>query len=188
MNVALTITLWGWIAAENVLQARQRRRSGRTERTEWFSFVVFVVLIISGLALAPPIRLWVPSLSYSTHDLSVRAAVLVTAWAGIALRVWAIITLGRFFRGTVHIQQGHEVVSSGPYRWMRHPSYSGMLLAGLALALPLDNAAAWLVFTACALTAVAYRVRVEERMLLNVLGEEYRSYAARTHRLIPGVW
>ncbi|MFF2810094.1 methyltransferase family protein [Streptomyces sp. NPDC058000] len=188
VNTALAVTVWVWAAAEILLQVRQRTRSERTERTEWLSLLIFPVLIGGGIALAAPIRHAVPALSYSTQLPAVRMAVLVVAWAGIALRLWAIVTLGRFFRGTVHIQHGHRVVTSGPYRYVRHPAYTGILLAGTDLALLLDNAASWLAFTVCCLIAVGYRIHVEERMLLDALGEEYRAYAARTRRLVPGVW
>ncbi|AIA08347.1 methyltransferase family protein [Streptomyces noursei] len=188
VHTALVVTLWAWAAAEVLLQVRQRWRSERTERIERLSLLVFPVLIGGGIALAAPLRAAVPALSYSTQSPAVRLAVLVAAWAGIGIRLWAIVALGRFFRGTVHIQHGHRVVATGPYRYVRHPAYSGMLLAAAALGLLLDNAASWLVCTVCCLLAVGYRIRVEERMLLDALGEEYRSYAARTRRLVPGVW
>ncbi|WP_269857283.1 methyltransferase family protein [Streptomyces sp. RPT161] len=188
VNVALTLTIWVWVAAEGVLQIRQRLRSDATERTEWLSLLLIPVLISCGIMLAGPIRHAVPALSYSPHALGVRMVILVVAWIGIVVRLWAIIALGRFFRGTVHIQHDHRVVTTGPYRFVRHPAYSGMLLAALDLALLMDNAASWLVFTVCCLVALGYRIRVEERMLLDALGEEYRSYAARTRRLIPGAW
>ncbi|WP_438483780.1 methyltransferase family protein [Streptomyces sp. S186] len=188
VNTALIVTAWVWAAAEILLQTGQRIRSERTERTEWLSFLVFPVLIGGGAMLAAPVRDAVPALSYSTELSAVRMAVLVVAWAGIGIRLWGMITLGRFFRGTVHIQHGHRVVTKGPYRYVRHPAYTGGLLAATDLALLLDNAASWLVMTVCCLVAVGYRIHVEERMLLDALGEEYRSYAARTPRLIPGVW
>ena len=188
VNVALTITVWVWVAAEVALQIRQRHRSEATERTEWLSLLLFPVLIIGGVRLAGPVRHTVPALSYTPHALGVRIVILLVAWIGIAIRLWAIIALGRFFRGTVHIQHGHRVVTAGPYRFIRHPAYSGMLLAALDLALLMGNAASWLVFTACCLIALGYRIRVEERVLLEALGDEYRSYAARTRRLIPGAW
>ncbi|MFF4738468.1 methyltransferase family protein [Streptomyces sp. NPDC001262] len=186
--MALIATAWAWAAAEFLLQARQRWRSERTERTEWRSFLVIVVLFAGGVALARLARHAVPAVSYSVHGPVLQGAVLAVAWAGIALRLWSIVALGRFFRGTVHIQHGHKVVTSGPYRWVRHPSYSGLLLAALAFAVLFGNGLSWLLFAACILAAVLYRIRVEERMLLDALGEEYRVYAARTRRLVPGVW
>ncbi|MFE6690174.1 methyltransferase family protein [Streptomyces sp. NPDC057743] len=188
MNTALIITVWLWAVAEVLLQVRQRVRSERTERTEWISLLMFAVLIGGGIGLAAPIRHALPNLSYSTRAAGVQVVLLLVVWCALGFRLWAIVTLGRFFRGTVHIQHGHRVVTAGPYRWVRHPAYTGILIAGVDLAVLTDNAASALVITACCLLALAYRIRVEERMLLDALGEEYGEYAARTRRLVPGVW
>lgn len=187
VGVASVITLRGWLIAEGLLQARQFLRSGRTERTEWRSFLVLGGLTLAGLWLAGRVNRAAPALSYHLGA-PAGAVLLVAAWAGIALRLWAIIALGRFFRGTVHIQQDHQVVRSGPYRWVRHPSYSGMLLGAAALAVWLGNPLSWLAAMGCILAAILYRIRVEERVLGEALGERYLSYAAGTRRLIPGVW
>lgn len=187
LGYIITVTLWGWVAAEVVLQLIQLRRSEHTERTEWRTLLAFPVPIIGGLALAGPIRHALPALSYRT-SWPLAVVVLLLAWAGIGLRLWAIVTLGRFFRGTVHIQQHHQVVTGGPYRRIRHPAYSGILLAAAGLALTMGNVASWAVFMACFLLATVYRIHVEERMLGQALGEAYRQYARHTWRLIPGVW
>jgi protein-S-isoprenylcysteine O-methyltransferase Ste14 len=109
-------------------------------------------------------------------------------WLGIGLRIWAIVVLGRFFRRVVVIQEGHRVVSDGPYRLVRHPAYAGNLLAAAGLGVALDN---WL--SVAILVIVPFlghlpRIRVEEAELERGLGEAYRSYEARTRRLVPGVW
>lgn len=187
VGLASLVTLRGWVIAEAVLQVLQLARSRQTERTEWRSFFVFGALTLAGLGLAGPIRRALPGLSYQLNA-PVGVVLLVAAWAGIALRLWAIIALGRYFRGTVHIQHDHQVVRSGPYRWVRHPSYSGMLLASAALAVWLGNPLSWLAAIGCILLAIMYRIRVEERVLSEALGERYLSYAAATSRLIPGVW
>lgn len=100
--------------------------------------------------------------------------------AGLALRTWAIRTLGRFFTLHVGVAAQQTVIRTGPYRWMRHPSYVGALLlfAGMALFLR-----AWLAATfGLALLAVFFvrRVRVEERVLVAKLGDAYREYQRAT--------
>lgn len=184
---AINVTVWVWLAAEVLLQIRQLRHSEHTERTEWRTFLAFPVLIIAGIELAGLVRHAVPDLSYPVTA-PFALIVLLVAWAGVALRLWAIVALGRFFRGTVRIQQHHQVVTSGPYRWVRHPSYSGILLAVAALSLIMGNVASWAVFMVCCLLATGYRIRVEERVLTEARGTAYTDYAARTRRLIPGVW
>jgi protein-S-isoprenylcysteine O-methyltransferase len=105
--------------------------------------------------------------------------------AGLALRVYSIVWLGPMFTRFVQILPGHELVMTGPYRFVRHPSYSGLLLfyAGMGLAL-----GSWLSLAALAglpALGIAYRIRVEERALLSAFGEEYRAYMLRVRGLVP---
>ena len=109
-------------------------------------------------------------------------------WLGLALRVWAVAALGRAFRTTVEVDAGQAVVSSGPYRWVRHPSYTGLLLivAGCGLA-----SGHWLALIVCVvlpLPALVRRIHVEEAEMVGVLGDPYGEYQRRTKRLIPGIW
>jgi protein-S-isoprenylcysteine O-methyltransferase Ste14 len=108
--------------------------------------------------------------------------------AGVAFRLWAIVALGRFFTTTVTILPGHQVVRTGPYRVLRHPSYTGLLVALLGLGVALDSWAAILTIVVLPLAGLLVRIAVEERTLESALGEEYRRYAAETSRLVPGLW
>lgn len=113
---------------------------------------------------------------------------LVVAVAGIALRLWAIFVLGRFFRCVVVIQTGHQLVDSGPYRVLRHPSYTGLLGGVLGLALMLGDWSSLGVAFVLALAGLLVRIRAEERALVDGLGQQYADYMTRTWRLVPGVW
>jgi len=107
---------------------------------------------------------------------------------GLGLRWYSIWYLGRFFTVTVAIHSRHEIIDTGPYRRIRHPSYAGALLAFFGLALTLDN---WLSLALIVLPvtmAFRRRIRIEERALSNALGRPYTSYMQRTKRLIPGVF
>ena len=116
------------------------------------------------------------------------AAGLTVLAAGVALRTWAILTLGRLFKFVVVIQEGHRVVASGPYRLLRHPSYTGGLLAFLGVGIALDSWLSVLALVLFPLLAILVRIHVEEAELATALGPEYTRYASRTHRLVPGLW
>jgi protein-S-isoprenylcysteine O-methyltransferase Ste14 len=114
-------------------------------------------------------------------------AALVIA-AGYGLAVWAMVE-NRFFSAVARIQKdrGHEVVTTGPYRIVRHPSYAGAILAYLAFPLMLD--ALWSLIPGVIMAGVlVVRTGLEDRMLIEEL-EGYQGYAEETrYRLIPGVW
>lgn len=107
---------------------------------------------------------------------------------GLALRWWAIVTLGRFFTVDVQIAQDHQLVERGPFRWVRHPSYTGVLLAFVGYAFSLANWAAFLIILLPISFAFIRRMNVEEEALSKALGEPYRSYMRRTKRLVPGIY
>ncbi len=107
---------------------------------------------------------------------------------GLALTVWAYHTLGRFFSLEVQVQREHEVLSTGPYRLLRHPGYAGVLFGFVGLGLALQSWVSVLVLLLATTTALAYRARIEERFLVAELGDEYIQYMARTKRLVPYVW
>ena len=107
---------------------------------------------------------------------------------GIAIRYAAVRTLGAFYTRTLRVSAGHQVVDTGPYRFIRHPGYLGtiLLLGGAAVA-----TANWFAVAVGPVVVVAmylYRIRAEEAMLHRSLGEAYGTYAARTSRLIPFVF
>jgi protein-S-isoprenylcysteine O-methyltransferase Ste14 len=107
---------------------------------------------------------------------------------GIILRWYAIIHLGRFFTVDVAIATEHRVIDSGPYHFVRHPSYTGALLAFLGFGLCLGNWLSILLLTLPITAAFLWRIRVEERALADALGDDYRAYMRRTARLIPFIY
>ncbi len=112
---------------------------------------------------------------------------LLLAVIGTALRFWSIRTLGRSFTLTIQVPADRQVIDRGPYRWIRHPGYVGADLAILGLGFTFGNWLSPILFTVPMLFAHAYRVRKEEQVLLEKLGDGYRSYKARTGRFVPFV-
>ena len=125
----------------------------------------------------------------------IRAGAVFFAWAGIVLLVagtairWtAIFTLRNFFTVNVSILEGQRIVRRGVYKFMRHPSYTGLLFRYLGFGLSFAN---WLSFALIFVPlcgATLYRIRVEEAALKENFGDEYLSYCRATKRLIPGIY
>jgi protein-S-isoprenylcysteine O-methyltransferase Ste14 len=107
--------------------------------------------------------------------------------AGIAIRQWAIITLGRFFVGHVIVQPGQTVVSSGPYRWLRHPSYTGLWLEMIGVGLGTGNVVSMATCVLLPLIGITARINGEERELTADL-PGYRDYIRDKPRLVPLIW
>jgi protein-S-isoprenylcysteine O-methyltransferase len=126
------------------------------------------------LALGPP-GIWRP------------AGVAIFA-AGIVMRWYAILILGRLFTVNVAIASDHHLIETGPYRFVRHPSYTGALLAFLGLGLCLDNWASLAALVVPVSVVFWWRTRIEEAALLGTFGEQYRDYMRRTRRFIPFVY
>jgi protein-S-isoprenylcysteine O-methyltransferase Ste14 len=104
---------------------------------------------------------------------------------GTWLRIWSVRTLGRFFRRTVMVQGVHRVIQEGPYRLVRHPSYTGFLVSTFGFALAFGNWLALIVLFSIVFLAFLQRIAVEESVLARELGEPYQAYMKQTKRLIP---
>ena len=108
--------------------------------------------------------------------------------AGLVLRGWSIKTLGTYFTGSVAVSSDQAVVTAGPYRVLRHPSYTGLLLIMTGVGLASANWAGAAGMVVLTLAGLLWRIHAEERALLTTLGDRYRAYAAQHKRLVPLVW
>jgi protein-S-isoprenylcysteine O-methyltransferase Ste14 len=104
---------------------------------------------------------------------------------GVALRWYAIHTLGGYFTRDVVVSPGQPVVQRGPYRRIRHPAYTGTFLTMLGVGLAMTNWVSLGVLLVGVFLGHFYRVRVEERALIQAIGQPYREYMHRTRRFIP---
>jgi len=173
-----------WIVSElfgAVLVPRLRGRGATRVRRDRGSgaLIIFTVFISIGLAL---------SFGYA-------GVVVLPHWVfypgiflmllGVLVRQWAIAVLGRFFSLTARVATDHRVVTRGPYRLVRHPSYTGVLITFIGLGLAVQSLGGLLVLLGVFSLSYGYRIRVEEKTLLSELGQDYASYMKRTKRLIP---
>jgi protein-S-isoprenylcysteine O-methyltransferase Ste14 len=109
-------------------------------------------------------------------------------WVGMALRWWAMLTLGRFFNPLVTIRHDHRVIRSGPYARIRHPAYAGSLITLVGLGVALGSWAGLIGMVLVLFLGFWLRMSREEEALTAALGQEYRDYMAQTKRLIPGIY
>ena len=122
------------------------------------------------------------------HRLTVYLIGLILFLLGLVIRWISIIHLGRFFTVNVAIAEDHQLIITGPYRFVRHPSYTGSLLIFLGYGLCMLNIFSLAAVFLPVAAAFLWRMHVEETALREAFGERYRDYATRTRRLIPLVY
>ncbi len=175
-----------FLLSELLLALAKRSKQGSVSRDRGslgmlWAVIMACVLLANAVAYAVP-----QTQSALLHRGRLLGVALVIG--GLALRWYSILHLGRFFTVNVAIASGQKVVETGPYRWVRHPSYSGALAAFLGLGICSEN---WLSLAVLFLPiawAFRCRIAVEEVALLEGLGDPYRAYAARTRRLVPWIY
>lgn len=186
MSVSLQLGLI-YLISELLLTVTRRSRSRTGTKQDRSTLrIVWLVIMVSVAAGIYVAKYW-PAAALP-HQRSFVFAGVVLFIAGLLLRWWAIITLGRFFTVDVTIEKDHELVERGPFRMVRHPSYTGVLLAFVGFALSLANWAALLVVLVPISAAFIHRMNVEEDALTGALGPQYIDYMRRTKRLVPFIY
>lgn len=166
------------------LSRRSKSASAATDRN---SLRVLWIVVLSSVVLSLLTARYLPQFHFArTQALTILLVALF--FLGFVLRWYSIFVLGRFFTVDVTIDAEHSLVEKGPYRYVRHPSYTGSLLMLVGFGLSLLNWLALIVLWVPVGFAFAYRIHVEEDALARALGESYRGYMARTKRLLPGVY
>ena len=180
------VYVWAMVPEMKILR-RAREESKNADSKDSGSMRVMTVAMSAALLLAFPLAFLERWSFPEPRHRSLFAAGMVLVVLGSLLRRYCWRTLGEYFTGDVQVRSGQPVIRAGPYRLVRHPSYSGGILmnAGVGLAL-----CSWLTLGLLTITAVVtyiYRVRIEEAALLGTLGEPYRAYMRETKRFIPSV-
>jgi protein-S-isoprenylcysteine O-methyltransferase len=185
-HIALDLILVAWIGTEIWIRSSRPPHTAAPQDGDTRSWIRFGYLfgVLGGVVLAD--QGVGPVIAH--HNVALFAVGVTMAFVGVALRLWAVHTLGRFFQLVLVVQSEHHVVSNGPYRLIRHPSYAGPVLGCLGLGLALDR---WVSLALCFVLPTAafiHRIFIEEKVLLDGLGAEYEHYRQKTKRLVPFVW
>lgn len=161
-----------------------RRLAPREMTRSSVSCWVLMVANVLGVTLASwaAFRHWAPDME------SQALPALFLMLTGIGLRFASIFQLGRFHTSKLAVLPGQIVVASGLYRWIRHPSYLGVLILLAGFGLTLGSWTGVLILFGFSIPAYAFRIQQEERMLVAYFGQIYREYQARTARLIPLIY
>jgi len=174
-----------WGTSEGMLMLLRRSAPGASHdrnslRLIWLANTVgiagaiFAVYKLQGWML--PLRVWV------------LLAALILFVAGVIIRVYSIVYLGKFFTTNVAITVDHKLIDTGPYKLIRHPAYTGAMMTFFGFGLFFCNAASLLFMIVPVYAAFLWRIHVEEQALLGAFGEKYKEYMKRTKRLVPWVY
>ena len=184
IRLAFWISYGAWIAMEIWIFARDRRKAAG-EGKDRGSFFVIMVSITAGMTAA----FYAPHLwPWAAIPFPVFWPGVALTWIGSVLRLCAVVTLGRHFRIAVRILEGHKLVTRGPYRVLRHPSYTGGILTVIGVGLMLGN---WISLAAAfAGIFIGYSVRivVEEAALQAHFGDAFTAHKKRTWAVLPPLW
>ena len=188
MRIPVMVTLAVWAAVEATLLARDLARGkGSTTRDRGTRS-----LLVAGWLIAMVAATWMAGQFGAASGWRLgrwhTAAGLMVMWIGLAIRIWSVIVLGSAFRTTVEVDGGQQIVDRGPYRLVRHPSYTGILLIALGYGLALGNWLSVVILLVIPLGTMLRRIAVEEATLTEVIGQPYIAYKERTKRLVPGLW
>ena len=186
MTILFYTTYFLWILSEILLN--RLIRSGKSDKqaadknTElylWLSIIISVTIgVYTSFNLLFPI----------CFNEQFRLIGIIVIIIGIIIRLISIKQLGRFFTVDVTIRKDHQLMQSGFYKYLRHPSYTGSLLSFVGFGLSLNNWVSLAIVFIPMLFAFIYRMNIEEKVLTEQFGKQYQDYISKTKRLIPFVY
>ncbi len=183
---AMTICsfLWvAWLVIWMVWAFGTKRTERRESTSSRLSYTVLTVAAFWLMFAGDVPRVWLRTRLYPPTSWTNWLGIAVTA-VGLGFAIWARAYLGRNWSGMVSVKIGHELVRSGPYRWVRHPIYSGMILAMLGTAV-VRHQVRGLIAVVLLYAGFTIKSRIEEQAMTATFGPEYAQYASTTGAIIP---
>lgn len=178
---------WVWVGSEILLQLVTRTRRGSGKIKDRGSLIILFPVVFASS--------WWAMWFGETHPHTMfggatwlETAGLVLLILGLAVRWTAILSLGASFSTNVAIHDTQTLCTTGLYRWVRHPSYSGMLIVFIAIGVYQRNWISLAVVLILPAAALLYRIHVEEMALTQAFSGQYLEYCRTTKRLLPGVY
>jgi protein-S-isoprenylcysteine O-methyltransferase Ste14 len=164
------------------LSAKVRGQKGR------LGYVLLVWLVIIGSIFAANAAQFLNPQRFPGNSSVYTIITSILMLAGIGIPWWAIVTLGRFFSVGIALQEQHQIVQKGLYRWIRHPTYTGLLIIFLGIGITFNNWLSLILIVVPITTLFIYRIKIEEDALSEELGTVYLGYRNKTNRLLLGIF
>jgi protein-S-isoprenylcysteine O-methyltransferase Ste14 len=178
---------WAWVTSEVLIAIATRTRHGRGEVKDRGTQLLLWIVIFASLTAAFWISHDAPAPMFGRAHWLRLIGLLILA-AGLLIRWAAILNLGSAFSANIAIRDAQRVRTTGLYRFVRHPSYLGLVLIFLAVGFYSRNWISLAIALIPPTTALLYRIRVEEAALREAFGDEYTAYSRTTKRLVPGIY
>ncbi|NOY36866.1 MAG: isoprenylcysteine carboxylmethyltransferase family protein [Chlorobi bacterium] len=163
-------------------RSKKKRIKARNDKRSLILFWVVIPLSITAGFYLANYHEW------SLVHLIIACCGLMVFLSGFIIRWFSIIQLNKQFTVDVVIRDDHKLNTKGLYTYIRHPSYLGLLLIILGLSLAMNSFFSLLVVVIPILLVLLYRIRIEEEILMNEFGDQYKTYMKNTSRIIPWLW
>ncbi|VAX28842.1 hypothetical protein MNBD_IGNAVI01-1805 [hydrothermal vent metagenome] len=186
MNLIFTITYSIWLLSEilinRLLRSKETDKQNVDKGSIYFIWVIIFVSIFTAVFISN--KYYIPLLK----NFNIEYFGLLLIYTGLILRLAIIRTLGNFFTVDVTIKQNHRIKKDGFYKYLRHPSYSASLLSFIGFGISLNNLFSLMLVFILILTAFIFRIKIEERILIEHFGPDYLDYKKNTKRIIPFIY
>jgi protein-S-isoprenylcysteine O-methyltransferase Ste14 len=179
------IVIYYFIRHEPFWRSRDRSGIAWEEKNDLSFWVILPGFLVTFFA-SPLEWLFLPAILPRTIWMQIIGVIFILMSLG--LRIWVRRTIRNQYTGHLEIQKDQTLVKSGPYRYVRHPGYTGFLLMTLGVAIGYSSLIGLIAIPILLLPGLAYRMRIEEKLLIAQFGDEYKSYSSQTKKLIPLIW
>ena len=178
--MAVNVSLWLYQPAVSAKETAENKTRD--------NYSVLLIIAMSVLSTVIPIVDWAYFSNPQSSDNVVTIIGFIVMWFGVILRNYSIKLLGKHFTPTIQLQQDHQLITSGPYQLIRHPSYLGALLAIVGIAIFLNSITGTISTVIAMMIAYVVRISKEEAVLKSLFGATYTEYQKSTKKLIPFLW
>ncbi len=187
--ITADVLIFSFIIIERLLRKGPKAKS--MEKTPYdkgsTNFIAFALVISCILVFIAPVMNYYKFGSFNLSITFNLIGILIMV-SGLSERVIAALTLGRFYTKTLRTTKNHKIISHGVYKYIRNPGYLGVISLLIGAGISISNIYSIIIISLSVLVSYIYRIRIEERMMIDNFGDEYKDYLKRTKRLLPFIY